>query len=72
MSAGAVVTHLDERRPQHHDARALLHVVAAAHAAMDARPKQYMLRHEIDRSDILPWEKFARTPPRTSIYGHPL
>lgn len=68
----SAVASLDEHRRPSQAQRELLRICANAHAAMDAQPKRYLQRHELDRSGITPWARFTHQPVRTSIYGYPL
>lgn len=70
--AGTVVPITTPAAPPSPDAAALIRVCQVAHELMNRQPMRYVQRHDLDRSDILPWAEFVHLPIRTSIYGQPL
>jgi len=52
--------------------RELAKLLSRAHAMLDAQPQRYTDRRHVDRSQVMPFEQFQRSPARTSIFGYSL
>lgn len=68
----AKVVQLDDARRPTVTTRELVRILAHARAFMDQRPHRYVDRHHLDRSTVLTFEQFRRSPDRTSMFGHRL
>ncbi len=69
---GAVVNLAGARASQSRTNRELAKLLSSAHAYLDSRPTRYVDRRHVDRSSVLAFEAFQRTPDRTSMFGHRL